>query len=211
MECNLAVGIVAAMKHHTRKSTLSRSVLVASIVALVTGVAPVLAQTSGAGTGQTGSSTSGTTGASSTETGRRTPKSGTPGTEYQSQSAADIDSTAPGFDISVNVRLILPPEAVVAMADELLAKDPHCDVETVLTDLMNKVVGSATRRCAHALTLPIQEAGIDCLTLPGARYLVDGPCQHIGTTWPSGRRPCSGIAYRSCRAAQSPWETSSPR
>ena len=36
-------------------------------------------------------------------------------------------------------------------------------------------------------------------------------CQLIGTTWPSRSRPCSGVAYRSWREAQSPWEISSPR
>ena len=105
MECDFAVGILAAMKHHTRKSTLSRSALVASLVALVTGVAPVFAQTSGAGTGQTpGSSTSGAAGSSSTETGRRNPQSGTPGTDYQSKAAADIDSTT-----DVNTRRATSP------------------------------------------------------------------------------------------------------
>ena len=105
MECEFAMDILAAMKHHIRKSTLHRSVLVASFIGLVTGVTPAFAQTGATGSaGQTtGSSSSGTTGSSTNENTRRN-KSGTPGTDYQSRAAADVDSTT-----DVNTRRATSP------------------------------------------------------------------------------------------------------
>jgi putative membrane protein len=85
------------MKHHTWNSFLtSRRALTASVAVILTGTLPAFAQT-----GSTGASP--TTGASE-NTRRSAPPAPTPGTEYQSKAAADVDSTT-----DVNTRRAASP------------------------------------------------------------------------------------------------------